>query len=71
MGRMFDVRQNLAPVALPNIEHLTSNIEMPVLLWIDDEIDLLLPHVLFLESKGYSVATDVRTSCSSTNRCPA
>lgn len=25
------------------------------LLWADDEIDLLKPHILFLESKGYSV----------------
>ena len=27
------------------------------ILWADDEIDLLKPHILFLESKGYSVAT--------------
>lgn len=27
------------------------------LLWIDDEIDMLKPHVLFLEKKGYDVAT--------------
>jgi CheY-like chemotaxis protein len=25
------------------------------LLWVDDEIDLLKPHILFLEGKGYSV----------------
>ena len=30
---------------------------MPNVLWIDDEIDLLRPHVLFLESKGYAVET--------------
>jgi len=24
-------------------------------LWVDDEIDLLKPHILFLESKGYAV----------------
>lgn len=29
----------------------------PVLLWVDDEIDLLRPHILFLEQKGYEVAT--------------
>ena len=23
------------------------------ILWVDDEIDLLKPHVLFLEQKGY------------------
>ena len=27
------------------------------ILWTDDEIDLLKPHVLFLESKGYDVTT--------------
>ena len=27
------------------------------LLWADDEIDLLMPHVLFLEEKGYEVVT--------------
>jgi DNA-binding response OmpR family regulator len=25
------------------------------ILWADDEIDLLKPHILFLESKGYKV----------------
>ena len=27
------------------------------ILWADDEIDLLKPHILFLEEKGYEVAT--------------
>lgn len=27
------------------------------LLWIDDEIDMLKPHILFLEKRGYEVAT--------------
>ena len=27
------------------------------ILWVDDEIDLLKPHVLFLEKKGYKVTT--------------
>lgn len=27
------------------------------ILWADDEIDLLMPHVLFLEEKGYDVTT--------------
>jgi DNA-binding response OmpR family regulator len=26
------------------------------ILWVDDEIDLLKPHILFLEKKGYSVS---------------
>ena len=30
---------------------------MPRILWADDEIDLLKPHVLFLEAKGYTVDT--------------
>ena len=30
---------------------------MPILLWADDEIDLLKPHIIFLKSKGYDVTT--------------
>ena len=30
--------------------------KVPVL-WVDDEIDLLKPHILFLEEKGYDIAT--------------
>ncbi len=30
---------------------------MVKILWVDDEIDLLKPHVLFLKSKGYEVET--------------
>jgi CheY-like chemotaxis protein len=29
----------------------------PRILWADDEIDLLKPHILFLQSKGYEVVT--------------
>ena len=29
----------------------------PMILWADDEIELLKPHVLFLEQKGYDVTT--------------
>lgn len=28
-----------------------------IILWVDDEIDLLKPHILFLEKKGYKVIT--------------
>ena len=28
-----------------------------IILWADDEIDLLKPHVLFLRQKGYEVVT--------------
>ncbi len=31
--------------------------EQKKILWVDDEIDLLRPHVLFLEKKGYNVDT--------------
>ena len=27
------------------------------ILWVDDEIDLLKPHILFLENKNYTVTT--------------
>ena len=27
------------------------------ILWADDEIDLLKPHIIFLEQKGYAVTT--------------
>ena len=30
---------------------------MAKILWVDDEIDLLKPHILFLERKGYEVLT--------------
>ena len=30
---------------------------MDTILWADDEIDLLKPHLLFLEKKGYDVVT--------------
>jgi CheY-like chemotaxis protein len=30
---------------------------MARILWADDEIDLLKPHVMFLESKGHEVTT--------------
>ncbi|MEY2969953.1 MAG: hypothetical protein RLZZ599_326, partial [Bacteroidota bacterium] len=30
---------------------------MPIILWVDDEIDMLKGHLLFLEGKGYNVHT--------------
>ena len=27
------------------------------ILWVDDEIEILKPHILFLEQKGYDVDT--------------
>ena len=38
------------------------------LLWIDDEIDLLKAHVLFLEKKGYAVDT-VTNGFDAIDRC--
>lgn len=29
----------------------------PKILWADDEIDLLKPHILFLEGKGYEMSS--------------
>lgn len=34
-----------------------SNMDKTRILWVDDEIDMLKPHVLFLEQKGYEVDT--------------
>ena len=30
---------------------------MVKILWVDDEVELLKPHILFLTSKGYEVET--------------
>ena len=38
------------------------------ILWADDEIDLLKPHILFLESKGYSVDT-VNNGADAVEKC--
>ena len=42
-----------------------------LLLWVDDEIELLKAHILFLEKKGYEVETvsngqDALDKCSET-----
>jgi CheY-like chemotaxis protein len=44
-------RERVAPQG-PTIPLMTATI-----LWADDEIDLLRPHVLFLQAKGYTVDT--------------
>ena len=38
------------------------------ILWADDEIDLLKPHIMFLEQKGYSVDT-VRSGGEAIDSC--
>lgn len=40
-----------------NAEVLTDVMDKINILWVDDEIDLLKPHVLFLKEKGYEVIT--------------
>ena len=40
------------------------------LLWVDDEISMLRPHILFLESKGYEVDT-VTNGQDAIDRCHA
>ncbi len=32
------------------------------ILWVDDEIDMLTPHILFFREKGYSVITATNAS---------
>lgn len=49
---MHITRNIIVPPAGTPIHPMTANI-----LWADDEIDLLRPHVLFLEGKGYGVDT--------------
>ena len=38
------------------------------ILWADDEIDLLKPHILFLENKGYDV-TPVNSGTDAIEKC--
>ncbi len=40
-----------------NAEVLTEVMDKINILWVDDEIDLLKPHLLFLKEKGYEVIT--------------
>ncbi len=40
-----------------NVEVLTDVMDKINILWVDDEIDLLKPHLLFLKEKGYDVIT--------------
>ena len=39
------------------LHNLTDSDIMVKILWVDDEIELLKPHVLFLRQKGYEVDT--------------
>ena len=55
MPLTFAKKINLASIA-QNFDN-TQFMDKISILWTDDEIDLLKPHVLFLESKGYEVTT--------------
>ena len=37
------------------LRNIMSSNKVYQILWADDEIDLLKPHILFLKSKGYEV----------------
>ena len=39
-----------------------------LLLWVDDEVDLLKAHILFLQKKGYEVET-VNNGMDAIERC--
>jgi CheY-like chemotaxis protein len=40
----------------------------PTILWADDEIDLLKPHIIFLSNKGYSI-TEVNNGIEALEKC--
>ena len=48
------MKQNLEKTPAATLSGPTMNVNI---LWADDEIDLLRPHVLFLQEKGYTVDT--------------
>ena len=56
----FKPNLNLAPNILSRFAfEYTKMSEKPQILWADDEIDLLKPHILFLNNKGYDVDTAI------------
>ena len=55
-ARLLKVQVNLYGIQLAQLYQPDLNMQRtPRILWADDEIDLLKPHVLFLESKGFHV----------------
>ncbi len=36
---------------------MNENTSKHTILWVDDEIQLLRPHIMFLEQRGYEVKT--------------
>ena len=53
MNLVYETQITYVDVSLRKIlKHMTRQ---PHILWADDEIDMLKPHILFLEGKGYSV----------------
>ncbi|MFU8807291.1 MAG: hypothetical protein ACNA8W_26010, partial [Bradymonadaceae bacterium] len=52
-GAVFLLVTNVLSFAIP--AYLGEAIELMRSAWVDDEIELLRPHLLFLEQRGYSV----------------
>ena len=53
MNLVYETQITNVDVSLRKIlKHMTRQ---PHILWADDEIDMLKPHIIFLEAKGYSV----------------
>jgi len=50
-------KSNLASRFITFEYFLLTNMDKIKILWVDDEIDYLKPHILFLEKKNYSVTT--------------
>ena len=54
--RLFPAQVNLSKAVARIFEETISFMQRtPRILWADDEIDLLKPHLLFLEGKGFHV----------------
>ena len=50
--------QKIAVILISVIPYEDMNLnEKITILWVDDEIDLLKPHIMFLEDKGYAIIT--------------
>ena len=51
MNLVYETQITNVDVSLRKIlKHMTRQ---PHILWADDEIDMLKPHIIFLEAKGY------------------
>ena len=57
LPRFFSInlKQNRSFCVYVATNHKTTDMDKTTILWADDEIDLLKPHIMFLEEKGYNV----------------